>query len=163
MADEGDSKSLVLITRVGSTPTTGIASSSKSKGFGLLFFFSPHIRHVFTRLSPPANCWRCAWGCYKRRTEKGIGAFHGSKGYGRFRCFFVMQKEMFSWIACSNSSNRAQEKNAASVIARVQELVLFAIRRCVIAREHTNRQNKKVSPTWKMEDYGRNPALFHQI
>ena len=39
MADEGDSKSLVLITRVGSTPTTGIASSSKSKGFGLLFFF----------------------------------------------------------------------------------------------------------------------------
>ncbi len=88
MADEGDSKSLVLITRVGSTPTTGIkkealqlvwgafflsaacerveqhdpaqqgsnqpcglllsareppttgiVSSSKSKGFGLLFFF----------------------------------------------------------------------------------------------------------------------------
>ena len=88
LADEGDSKSLVLITRVGSTPTTGIkkealqlvwgafflsaacerveqhdpaqqgsnqpcglllsaretpttgiASSSKSKGFGLLFFF----------------------------------------------------------------------------------------------------------------------------
>ena len=39
MADEGDSKSLVRITRVGSTPTTGIASSSKSKGFGLLFFF----------------------------------------------------------------------------------------------------------------------------
>ena len=39
MADEGDSKSLVLITRVGSTPTTGIASSSKSKDFGLFFFF----------------------------------------------------------------------------------------------------------------------------
>ena len=105
MADEGDSKSLVLITRVGSTPTTGIkrkpsslsgglsfylrrvsgsnsttlhsrgsnqpcglllsaretpttgiASSSKSKGFGLLFFLSPHIRPVFTRLSPPGNC-----------------------------------------------------------------------------------------------------------
>lgn len=59
---------------------------------------------------------------------------------------------MFSWIACSNSSNRAQEKNAASVIARVQELVLFAIRSCVIAREYTDRQNKKVSPTVKMED-----------
>ena len=70
---------------------------------------------------------------------------------------------MFSWIACSNSSNRAQEKNAASVIARVQELVLFAIRSCVIAREHTDRQNKKVSPTVKMEDYGLNSALFHQI
>ena len=41
LADEGDSKSLVLITRVGSTPTTGIESSSKSKGFGLLFFFIP--------------------------------------------------------------------------------------------------------------------------
>ena len=42
MEDEDkNSKSLVLITRVGSTPTTGIASSSKSKGFGLLFFLSP--------------------------------------------------------------------------------------------------------------------------
>ena len=29
MADEGDSKSLVLITRVGSTPTTGIVRSSQ--------------------------------------------------------------------------------------------------------------------------------------
>ena len=29
MADEGDSKSLVLITRVGSTPTTGIKNGSK--------------------------------------------------------------------------------------------------------------------------------------
>ena len=101
LADEGDSKSLVLITRVGSTPTTGIkrkplslsgglsfylrrvsgsnsttlhsresnqpcglllsaretpttgiASSSKSKGFGLLFFFIPRIRLIFTLLSP---------------------------------------------------------------------------------------------------------------
>ena len=63
-----------------------------------------------------------------------------------------MRKKMFSWSSCSNSSNRAQEKNAASVIARVQELVLFAIRSCVIAREHVYRQNKKVSPTVKMED-----------
>ena len=30
MADEGDSKSLVLITRVGSTPTTGINESPES-------------------------------------------------------------------------------------------------------------------------------------
>ena len=77
--------------------------------------------------------------------------------------FLLCKKEMFSWIACSNSSNRAQEKNAASVIARVQERVLFATRSCVIAGEHTDRHNKKVSPTVKMEDYGRNPALFHQI
>ena len=39
MADEGDSKSLVLITRVGSTPTTGIRSSLESNDSGLLFFF----------------------------------------------------------------------------------------------------------------------------
>ena len=38
MADEGDSKSLVLITRVGSTPTTGIRSSLESNDSGLLFF-----------------------------------------------------------------------------------------------------------------------------
>ena len=39
MADEGDSKSLVLITRVGSTPTTGIRSSLESNDSGLLFLF----------------------------------------------------------------------------------------------------------------------------
>ena len=38
---DGDenSKSLVLITRVGSTPTTGIRSSLESNDSGLLFFF----------------------------------------------------------------------------------------------------------------------------
>ena len=35
-----NSKSLVLITRVGSTPTTGIRSSLESNDFGLLFLFS---------------------------------------------------------------------------------------------------------------------------
>ena len=29
--------------------------------------------------------------------------------------------------------------------------------------ECTCKQNKKVSSTWKMEDYGKNLALFHQI
>ena len=39
MADEGDSKSLVLITRVGSTPTTGTrkARGLQAPGFLLLF------------------------------------------------------------------------------------------------------------------------------
>ena len=47
-----NSKSLVLITRVGSTPTTGIASSSKSKDFGLLFFFIPsHPARLHTFVS----------------------------------------------------------------------------------------------------------------
>ena len=39
MADEGDSKSLVRITRVGSTPTTGIKTAS-SLGLELFFYFA---------------------------------------------------------------------------------------------------------------------------
>ena len=38
MADEGDSKSLVLITRVGSTPTTGIKKEPSSLSGGFLFY-----------------------------------------------------------------------------------------------------------------------------
>ena len=38
MADEGDSKSLVRITRVGSTPTTGIKYSFKLR-LGAVFLF----------------------------------------------------------------------------------------------------------------------------
>ena len=89
MADEGDSKSLVLITRVGSTPTTGIASSSKSKGFGLLFFLTPasgSFSHVCLHRETADDVLE---GVINAERKKGIGAFHGSKGYGRFRCFFV--------------------------------------------------------------------------
>ena len=39
MADEGDSKSLVRITRVGSTPTTGIKNSFKLQ-LGAVFYFA---------------------------------------------------------------------------------------------------------------------------
>ena len=53
-----------------------------------------------------------------------------------------------------------QEKNPASVIARVQKFVLFNIRSCVIARENIYRQNKKVSSTWKMEDTDLSTSLF---
>ena len=38
MADEGDSKSLVLITRVGSTPTTGIKKKLLSSSGEFLFY-----------------------------------------------------------------------------------------------------------------------------
>ena len=38
MADEGDSKSLVLITRVGSTPTTGIKKELPSSSGEFLFY-----------------------------------------------------------------------------------------------------------------------------
>lgn len=37
MADEGDSKSLVLITRVGSTPTTGIKRQPRIERFWAVF------------------------------------------------------------------------------------------------------------------------------
>lgn len=39
MADEGDSKSLVLITRVGSTPTTGIKRQLGIERFWAVFLF----------------------------------------------------------------------------------------------------------------------------
>ena len=39
MADEGDSKSLVLITRVGSTPTTGIKRQPEIERFWAAFLF----------------------------------------------------------------------------------------------------------------------------
>ena len=39
MADEGDSKSLVLITRVGSTPTTGIKKELSQLVWGSFFFY----------------------------------------------------------------------------------------------------------------------------
>ena len=65
------------------------------------------------------------------KTKKGTWAFYLSKGWGRLRClFYYAKKKMIWWISCSDSSNRAQEKNPASVIARVQQVVLFNIRSC---------------------------------
>ena len=54
-AQQGSNQPCGLLLSARETPTTGIASSSKSKGFGLLFFLSHHIRPVFTRLSPPGR------------------------------------------------------------------------------------------------------------
>ena len=45
MADEGDSKSLVLITRVGSTPTTGIKKELPQLVWGSFLFY---LRRVST-------------------------------------------------------------------------------------------------------------------
>ena len=45
MADEGDSKSLVLITRVGSTPTTGIKKKLPQLVWGSFLFY---LRRVIT-------------------------------------------------------------------------------------------------------------------
>ena len=51
MADEGDSKSLVLITRVGSTPTTGIEKQLGIARFQAVFFYPPHLAHFHTFVS----------------------------------------------------------------------------------------------------------------
>ena len=45
MADEGDSKSLVLITRVGSTPTTGIKKKLPQLVWGSFAFLSAACEH----------------------------------------------------------------------------------------------------------------------
>ena len=45
MADEGDSKSLVLITRVGSTPTTGIKKRTSPACLGEFCFLSAVREH----------------------------------------------------------------------------------------------------------------------
>ena len=51
MADEGDSKSLVLITRVGSTPTTGIKRKPSSLSGGLSFYLRRVRREQHCTLS----------------------------------------------------------------------------------------------------------------
>ena len=37
-------------------------------------------------------------GVINAERKKGIGAFHGSKGYGRFRCFFVTFSDCSGWF-----------------------------------------------------------------
>ena len=37
-------------------------------------------------------------GVINAELKKGIGAFHGSKGYGRFRCFFVTFSDCSGWF-----------------------------------------------------------------
>ena len=137
MEDEDkNSKSLVRITRVGSTPTTGIKRKPSSLSGGLPFYLrrvsgsnstTLHSRGAISpagccsvrgRPPPPAlqaarnrkglGCfsfypltsgsfshvclhWETAddmlEGVINAELKKGIGAFHRSKGYGRFRCF----------------------------------------------------------------------------
>ena len=52
MADEGDSKSLVLITRVGSTPTTGIQIAPS--GLGAIFVMRHRQAVRQGTLTPPS-------------------------------------------------------------------------------------------------------------
>ena len=54
MADEGDSKSLVLITRVGSTPTTGIKNTTKLRLGGKFYAVGEGANSTAARRRQPA-------------------------------------------------------------------------------------------------------------
>ena len=58
MADEGDSKSLVLITRVGSTPTTGTKKQLEIERFLAAFLFNTLLLIL---LCSRGKCWRWHW------------------------------------------------------------------------------------------------------
>lgn len=58
MADEGDSKSLVLITRVGSTPTTGIKRQLGIERFWAVFLFLLNFLYFGVFREDPDDCIR---------------------------------------------------------------------------------------------------------
>ena len=97
-AQQGSNQPCGLLLSARETPTTGIVSSSKSKGFGLLFFLSPasgSFSHVCLHRETADDVLE---GVINAERKKGIGAFHGSKGYGRFRCFFVTFSDCSGWF-----------------------------------------------------------------
>ena len=89
MADEGDSKSLVLITRVGSTPTTGIKRELPQLVWGSFLFY---LRHVSgsnsTALLCRASDQPCGLSLSARETPTtGIASSSKSKDFGLFFFF----------------------------------------------------------------------------
>ena len=89
MADEGDSKSLVLITRVGSTPTTGIKKRTSPACLGE---FSFYLRRVSgsnsTALLCRASDQPCGLSLSARETPTtGIASSSKSKDFGLFFFF----------------------------------------------------------------------------
>ncbi len=96
-AQQGSNQPCGLLLSARETPTTGIASSSKSKGFGLLFYpltFGPSSHGCLHRETADD----VLEGVINAERKKSIGAFHGSKGYGRFRCFFVTFSDCSGWF-----------------------------------------------------------------
>ena len=67
MADEGDSKSLVLITRVGSTPTTGIEKRVRKQRF------------LARLILLEAKLLRRAFSCVKRTSHQECFPAEGSR------------------------------------------------------------------------------------
>ena len=89
MADEGDSKSLVLITRVGSTPTTGIKKKLPQPVWGSFLFY---LRRVSgsnsTALLCRASDQPCGLSLSARETPTtGIASSSKSKDFGLFFFF----------------------------------------------------------------------------
>ena len=89
MADEGDSKSLVLITRVGSTPTTGIKKRTSPACLGEFCFY---LRRVSgsnsTALLCRASDQPCGLSLSARETPTtGIASSSKSKDFGLFFFF----------------------------------------------------------------------------
>ena len=89
MADEGDSKSLVLITRVGSTPTTGIKRELPQLVWGSFLFY---LRRVSgsnsTALLCRASDQPCGLSLSARETPTtGIASSSKSKDFGLFFFF----------------------------------------------------------------------------
>ena len=68
MADEGDSKSLVLITRVGSTPTTGIKRKPSSLSGGFSFYLRRVSGSNSTALHSRASDQPCGLSLSARET-----------------------------------------------------------------------------------------------
>ena len=89
MADEGDSKSLVLITRVGSTPTTGIKRKSSSLSGGLSFYLRRVSGSNSTTLHSRESNQPCGLLLSAREPPTtGIASSSKSKGFGLLFFFY---------------------------------------------------------------------------
>ena len=82
MADEGDSKSLVLITRVGSTPTTGIEKRVRKHHFLARLFLLEEklLRRAFGHVK---------WGSHQESFPAGKAILSQDKNYSSLRMLLV--------------------------------------------------------------------------
>ena len=105
MADEGDSKSLVLITRVGSTPTTGIKKETPPACLGEFLFYLRRVRGSnSTALPRRASDQPCGLSLSARETPTtGIKRGLLQLVWGSF--FFYLRR-------VSGSNSTALTKNA---------------------------------------------------
>ena len=84
MADEGDSKSLVLITRVGSTPTTGIKRKPSSLSGGFSFYLRRVSGSNSTALPCRVSDQPCGLSLSARETSICQTVWYTAQEMGRF-------------------------------------------------------------------------------